>query len=232
MIVINLYLSRRHQFIRGFVSQMHGTDIENRGFIFVCSLDSKLAWGWWGSVWKRREQKKEEDKDRRRQRVLRAGAAERWYTIVIDHTHSKQLRMCVICGGLWGFEFPPTVASFYAQLCVCGRRQIPVQCDPSADTAHNRWAKVCVCPSARGYHHSWKILWRQKLTDLAVCKRTKLNINKHCNINKLNKIQLFNQCQMIWFKQSLKSVKVTDSYSDGSYNLQPSWFYCCWELNE
>lgn len=122
MIVINLYLSRRHQFIRGFVSQMHRTDSENGGFIFVCSLDSKLAWGWWGSVWKRREQKKEEDKDRRRQRVLRAGAAERWYTIVIDHTDSKQLRMCVICGGLWGFEFPPTVASFYARLCVCGRR--------------------------------------------------------------------------------------------------------------
>ncbi len=177
MIVINLYLSRRHQFIRGFVSQMHGTDIENGGFIFVCSLDSKLAWGWWGSVWKRREQKKEEDKDRRRQRVLRAGAAERWYTIVIDHTDSKQLQMCVICGGLWGFEFPPTVASFYAQLCVCGRRQIPVQCDPSADRAHNRWAKVCVCLSAQGYHHSWKILWRQKkLTYLAVCKRTKLNL--------------------------------------------------------
>lgn len=125
------------------------TDIKNGGFIFVCSPDSKLAQGWWGSV-RNREQKKEEDKDRR-QRVLRAGAAERWYTIVIDHTDSKQLRMCVICGDLRGFEFPPTVVSFYAHLCVCGRRQMPVQCDTITDRAHHHWAKMCVVPQSEVY---------------------------------------------------------------------------------
>lgn len=103
----HLYLSRRHQFIQRFVNQMHRTDIENGGFIFVCSPDSNMARGWWGSVWKRREQKTEQDKDRRRQRVLRAGAAERWYTIVIDHKDSKQLRMCVYSvGACEGLNFP------------------------------------------------------------------------------------------------------------------------------
>lgn len=87
---------------------------------------------------------------------------------------------------------------------------------------------VCVVPQPEviiigGKHYEDKNL------DMAVCKKknkTEL-INKLCNINKLNRIQLFNQCRMIRFKQSLKSDQWTtqeeivwssetaDSYSDG-----------------
>lgn len=114
----------------------------------------------------RKRLREKRTKDRGRQRREEAESAESRSCRKMIHnrhwSHRQQTatNVCVICGGLWGFEFPPTVASFYAHLCVCGRRQMPVQCDTSADRAHNR----CVCgPSARGYHHWWKTLWRQKL---------------------------------------------------------------------
>ncbi len=98
----------------------------------------------------RKRLKEKRTKERGRQRQEEAESAESGSCRKMIHNRHRSHRqqtatnVCKSVGACEGLNFP-LLWSFYAHLCVCGRRQIPVQCDPSVYRDHNRWAKVCVC---------------------------------------------------------------------------------------